>query len=356
MAQKADGMNYAPEGQKKAVVKPGEFVFAAIGLDHGHINGMCNGLTESGATLKWVYDPDPAKVAHFIKRYPDAKVAENADVIYNDSEVKLVASAAVPSDRCPIGIKAMESGKDYFVDKAPLISLEQLADAKKTVAKTGRIYSAYYSERLHVEAAYMADALIKEGKIGRVINMIGAGPHRIGGPRPDWFYTRANYGGILIDIGSHQIDQFLYFTGAKDAKLTSARIANYNNKDHPEFDDFGDASFVADNGATGYFRVDWFTPSGLGTWGDGRLIIVGTEGYIELRKYIDVARSPGGDNVYLVNGDGEQYFNARGIGCPFFGKLILDCLNRTDNAMNQEHMFKAAELCVLAQMNAIKVE
>lgn len=357
MVQKSDGMNYAPEGKKKAVCAPGEFVFAAMGLDHGHISGMCNGLTEAGAILKWVYDPDPAKVAQLLKRYPTAKAADNADVIYNDKEIQLVATAAIPSDRCGIGLKAMDAGKDFFTDKAPLISMEQLDAAKAKVKETGKKYAVYYSERLHVEASTLAETLIAEGKIGRVINVVGTGPHRIGGPRPDWFYRRANYGGILIDIGSHQIEQFLFYTGAKNAKLNSARIANYNNKQHPEFDDFGDASFTADNGATGYFRVDWFTPSGLGTWGDGRLFIMGTDGYIELRKYIDVAKNKAGDNLYLVNGDGEQYINAKGtVGCPYFGRLILDCLNRTENAMTQEHAFKAAELCVIAQTNAIKAE
>ncbi|HBG76731.1 MAG TPA: oxidoreductase, partial [Clostridiales bacterium] len=64
-----DGMNYAPKGKPNPVVKKGEFVFAAIGLDHGHIRGMTNGLLEAGATLKWVYDPDPKKAESFRKAY-----------------------------------------------------------------------------------------------------------------------------------------------------------------------------------------------------------------------------------------------------------------------------------------------
>ena len=65
--QKADGMNYAPKGKPAPVVKPGEFKIAAIALDHGHIYGMCNGLTEAGAEIKWVYDPDEEKVKNFIQ-------------------------------------------------------------------------------------------------------------------------------------------------------------------------------------------------------------------------------------------------------------------------------------------------
>ena len=123
---------------------------------------------------------------------------------------------------------------------------------------------------------------------------------------------RKKYGGILCDIGSHQIEQFLFYTGAKDAKILNAKIANYNHPEYPELDDFGDATLVADNGATGYFRVDWFTPDGLSTWGDGRTFILGTEGYIELRKYVDVARSQEENNLYWVNKESEHYVNCTG--------------------------------------------
>jgi predicted dehydrogenase len=338
-------------------VKDGEFKIAAVGLDHGHIYGMCNGLTEAGATLKWVWDPDEKKVEAFRKVFPQAKAARSEEEVLGDSEVKLVAGAAVPSERCALGLRVMDAGKDYFTDKCPLTTLGQLEAAKAKAKATGLKYAVYYSERLHVESAVYAGELIKEGAIGRVINVVGLGPHREGTGRPDWFYDRERFGGILCDIGSHQIEQFLYYTGAKSAVIEKARVANYNHHDKKAFEDFGDCSILADNGASGYFRVDWFTPDGLGTWGDGRLLILGTDGYIELRKYIDVAREKSGDHVYLVNGSGEQHIPVSGkVGYPFFGGLILDCINRTENAMTQEHAFLAAELCVKAELAAEKLE
>ncbi len=356
--QKADGMNYAPEGKVSAVVGPGEFKFAAVALDHGHIFGMCNGLVEAGAELKWVYDPDPAKVKEFRGRFPDAKVARSEAEVLEDPEVKLVAAAAVPSERAPLGLRVMDAGKDYFTDKCPLTTLGQLAEVRAKTAETGLKYMVYYSERLHVEAAVYAGQLVKQGAIGRVVQTLGMGPHRIRlETRPDWFFIKKYYGGILTDIGSHQIEQFLYYTGAQDATVLSAKVANYKFKDYPELEDFGDASLLADNGATGYFRCDWFTPDGLGTWGDGRTFLLGTEGYIEMRKYIDITRDPEGDHVYMVNHEGEHRFDVHGkIGFPYFGELILDCINRTDKAMTQEHALKAAELCVKCEMQAVKVE
>ena len=358
MTQKMDGMTYAPKGKAEPVVGPGEFVFAATALEHGHIFGMCNGLTEAGGTLKWVYDADPAKVEAFRGRFPDVQVARSEDEILSDPEVRLVAAADVPADRCATGLRVMDAGKDYFTDKAPLTSLSQLAAARAKVAETGKKYAVYYSERLHVEAAVHAGELVHGGAIGRVIQVLGTGPHRISLPtRPEWFFQKARYGGILIDIGSHQIEQFLYYSGAKDATVQAAKVGNFKFKDYPELEDYGDATLIGDNGAMNYFRVDWFTPDGLGTWGDGRTFILGTDGYIEMRKYIDVARERQGDHLFLVNHEGEQHMNLHGkVGYPFFGQLILDCLNRTEEAMTQEHAFKAAELCVKCQMVAVKVE
>jgi predicted dehydrogenase len=352
-------MSYAPKGKPNPVVKPGEFEFSAVALDHGHIYGMCNGLVEAGATLRYVYDPDPAKVAAFKKAFPDAIAAESEERVLLDSRTRLVASAAVTSKRCALGIRAMDAGKDYFTDKAPLTTLEQLADAKAAVARTGRKYNVYYSERLHVEGAIFAGQLIEQGAIGKVVQVIGLGPHRLSAKgRPDWFFIKEYYGGILCDIGSHQIDQFLFYSGAKDARVVYSRVANYAHPEYPELDDFGEAALLADNGVSNYFRVDWFTPDGLGTWGDGRLTILGTEGFIEARKYHNIASgAPGGNHVYWANGEGEYYLDATGkVGYPYFGQLILDCLNRTENAMTQAHAFKAAELCVKAQLGADTVK
>lgn len=357
--QISDGMNYAPKGKPSPVVKPGEFLFSAAHLDHGHIYGMVGALIEAGGTLKSVYDPEPERLAKFLKAYPQAVAAPSEEALLEDPETVLVAGAHITSERGPFGCRVMAAGKDYFTDKAPFTTLEQLAQARAVSARTGRKYMVYYSERLHVEGAVLAGYLIRQGEIGKVIHVEGLGPHRLGASgRPAWFFQKEKYGGILCDIGSHQIEQYLFYAGEEDARVACSRIGNYAHPDYPELDDFGDCSLVGAGGTTNYFRVDWFTPDGLSTWGDGRTLILGTEGYIELRKYVDIASGrPGGDHVYLVNGEGEKYINAHGAtGYPFFGQLILDCLERTEKAMTQAHAFKAAELCLLAQAKAERVK
>ncbi|SNU02726.1 Predicted dehydrogenase [Ruaniaceae bacterium KH17] len=353
--QSSDGAMYAPQPMPQPVVNPGEFVIGATHLDHGHIFGMCQGLVGAGATLKWVYDPDPSRVAAFRQAFPGVRVARSEEEVLDDPEVKLVAGAAVTNERAPLGLRVIEAGKDYFSDKAPLTTLDQLEAVREATARTGLKYAVYYSERIHVEAAVLAGQLVEQGAIGKVLQFIGLGPHRLNAPsRPDWFFRKELYGGILCDIGSHNFEQMLYYTGSSDATITASTIANYAHPEWPELDDFGDAHIVTDNGATGYCRVDWFTPDGLNTWGDGRTFLLGTDGYIELRKYVNIATNDGPDHVFLVDGNGEHHIRAHGqVGYPFFGELILDCLHRTENAMTQAHALKAAELSVVAQRRAV---
>jgi len=190
------------------------------------------------------------------------------------------------------------------------------------------------------------------------VQVLCVAPHRLNAPsRPDWFFKKEYTGGILTDIGSHQIEQFLFYSGAKHATVSSSHIGNYNNPNYPEFEDFGDATLVGDNGAMHYFRVDWYTPNSLGVWGDGRLFILGTDGYIELRKYTNVGVENISDNVFIVTHKSEQALNVSGkVGFPFFGEMVLDCLNNTEIAMTQEHIWKASELCLAAQAKATVIK
>lgn len=356
--QRSDGMNYAPQGKPNPVVRAGEFTFAATALDHGHIYGQCRGLVEAGAELRYVFDPDPQKVEAFRATFPQAAPLRSEAELLERNDIQLVAAAAIPNERGPLGCRVMESGKDYFTDKTPFTRLDQLAAARVTARETGRKYMVYFSERIHVECAEFAGQLVRDGVIGRVVQVIGFGPHRLNAAsRPAWFFEKEKYGGILCDIGSHQVEQFLTYAGAKEARVTNAAVANFNNQQHPELEDFGEANLIAENGATNYIRVDWLTPDGLRTWGDGRTFILGTKGYIELRKYINVGAENSGDHLFLVTEQGEQHLELTGkVGYPFFGQFILDCLNRTEKAMTQEHAFKAAELCLLAQEKATRIE
>jgi len=325
---------------------------AAIGLNHGHIYGQVNLLLRAGAELVSFFATEPELIAQFAQTYPQARLASSAQEILEDDSIHLIASAAIANERAPLGIAAMRHGKDFMSDKPGFTTLEQLAEARRVQAETRRIYSICYSERFESPATVKAGELVQSGAIGRVVQTIGLGPHRVGLPnRPDWFFRRAQYGGILTDIGSHQVDQFLFFTNSRTADVVAAQVANYHHPDYPELEDFGDLVLRGDGG-TGYIRVDWLTPRGLATWGDGRLTILGTDGYIELRKYIDIAGRPGGNHLFLVEQKQTHYIDCGDVALPYGAQLVSDVLNRTETAMTQEHCFLASELALQAEAQA----
>jgi predicted dehydrogenase len=327
--------------------------FAVIGLDHYHIMSMTAAVQRGGGELVCFHATDPKQIADFRKQFGDVRLARGEDEILQDKSIQLVAAAPIPDQRTPLGLRVMAAGKDYLSDKPGIITLEQLARVREAVKQTGRKYAIMYSERLEVPAAVKAGELVKTGAIGKVVQTVNLAPHRIGAGRPDWFWDKARYGGILTDIGSHQADQFLFYTGSRTAKVVASQTGNFNNTDHPKFEDFGDMTAVGDGG-TGYVRVDWFTPDGLGVWGDGRLFLLGTEGYIELRKYIDPTGRPGGNHLLIVDKKQARYIDCSQVVLPFGPQFVTDIVERTSIAQDQDHALLAAELVLTAQKNATR--
>ncbi len=326
--------------------------FAVISVNHSHIYGMVEAVRRGGGALVSYYAPEADLAAEFGRRYPQAKLARAENEILEDSSIQLVLSSGIPDQRAPLGIGVMQHGKDYLADKPGITTLEQLAEVRRVQAQTGRIFSIMYSERLENHATVKAGELVKAGAIGRVVQTVGLGPHRMNvKQRPGWFFDRKRYGGILCDIASHQADQFLFFTGSKQAEVAFSQVGNVHHPQYPAFEDFGDLVLRGDGG-TGYIRVDWFTPDGLPTWGDCRLTILGTEGFIEVRKNVDIAGRPGGSHLFLVDNKETRYIDCANQKLPFGEQFVHDILNRTETAMSQEHCFLAMELVLVAQKNA----
>lgn len=189
--------------------------FAAFGLDHRHIFHMVGGLLVAGVACAG-YCPrtsDGRVLAGFRERFPDLAEADR-EALLDDPSVDILVTAAVPRDRAGLAVEAMRRGKDVMADKPGVTSFEDLASVETAVRDTGRIFSICFSERFVVPSTIVADKLIADGALGRVVHTTGLGPHRLNRAiRPDWFFDRTAYGGILNDIASHQIDQFLHFTG-----------------------------------------------------------------------------------------------------------------------------------------------
>jgi predicted dehydrogenase len=347
----SDGASYAPKSSSKPVVEDSEFCFAVAYMDHGHIFGQTNGLLEAGGTLVAAFEPSEKRRAEFASRYADVPFVNDFSELLGDPRIKLIVSAAIPNRRSEIGLQVMAAGKDYFTDKSPFTTLAQLEAVREACQQSGQKYWVYYAERLHNEAAWHAGELIKDGAIGDVLHVTNLAPHRLAKEsRPDWFFDKEQYGGIITDIGSHQAEQFLAYSGCETARVTHARVANLNNPDKPGLEDFGEFNLVAESGAAFYSRVDWFTPEGSPVWGDGRSFIVGSKGSLEVRKYCDAGRTAPASLIVLTDDQRNEVIDCSNrVGFPFFGQLILDSLNRTEAAMTQAHIFKAAELSLKAQ-------
>lgn len=329
--------------------------FAVIGVNHGHIYGQVNLLLRAGARFVSFYASEPDLAETFAAHFPQARRAASAEQILEDDSVQLVVSAAIPAERAALGVRVMRHGKDFMSDKPGFTTLEHLAQAREVQQETGRIYSICFSEHFETASTVKAGELVHSGAIGRVVQTLGLGPHQINlSVRPAWFYQRARYGGILADIGSHQVEQFLFFTGSTEAEVVSAQVANYKHPQHPELEDYGEMT-LRGNGGHGYVRVDWYTPDGLGVWGDGRLVILGTEGYIELRKYVDVAGRSGGDHLFLVDAHGTRHIDCSGGDLPYGRQLLHDILHRTETAMPQARCFLASELALQAEARAARL-
>ncbi len=341
--------------------------FAVCGMSHDHIYGMIGAIQRGGGVMVAAYGAEPDKVATFKSRFPDVKMVASEEEILHEPSIQLVLSSKVPNERAALGVKVMKAGKDFLSDKPGMTTLEQLAEVRKTMAETGRFYAILYSERLEVKAAVKAGELVHAGAIGKVIQTINIAPHQIqqagngdnggAGARPEWFWHPEQYGGILCDIGSHQVDQFLFYTGSTTAEIGESQVSNVRHPQHPQFQDFGDMVLRGDRGF-GYVRLDWFTPDGLGTWGDGRLFILGTEGYIEVRKYVDVGVKKAGNNLFIVDAKSQKYIDCNNVVLPFGPQFVADVVNRTHTAQDPVQTLLAAELVIKAQMKAkmVKIE
>ncbi|HEV2560386.1 MAG TPA: Gfo/Idh/MocA family oxidoreductase [Microvirga sp.] len=327
--------------------------FAIVGLDHRHVYHLAGGLIEAGATCAG-YDPqtsDPRVLEGFQSRFPDLTPVPR-EALLDDPSIDVICSAAVPDERAGLAIEAMRRGKHVMVDKPGITTLEQWEAVRAAVRETGRIFSICFSERFVVPAMEVATRLVRDGAVGQVIQTVGLGPHRLNQAiRPGWFFDARRYGGILVDIASHQIDQFLVLTGSSHAEITMSAVGHFGRTTRPDFQDFGEIALRSES-ASGYIRVDWFTPDGLPTWGDGRLFVLGTEGTIEVRKYLDVAGRTGPDHLFLTDRTGVHYIDCSSEKLTYFRNFLADVRDGSQTAMPQEHVFTVSRLAIEAQARA----
>lgn len=331
--------------------------FAVIGLDHRHVYELTQHLIEAGMTCAgwWNVTTNPHVLEGFRKRFPHLPETAERDRLMDDATIGLIVTAAIPSERAALAIEAMRRGKDVLCDKPGITTAADLAAVQSAVAETGRKFMVVFGERFQSRASARARELVQAGAIGRLVSTTTMAPHRLNrATRPDWFWRARTNGSILVDIGCHQIDAFLHLTGRENAEIVHAAIASRapERTPVPDFQDWGEM-ILKNDVATGTMQMHWFTPDGLADWGDGRAFIVGTEGFIELRKNLDLAGRPGGQHLFLVTNAGTTHIPCADLPLTTFHAFAADLRDRTETAMTQAHCFAVCRLALEAEARAM---
>ena len=336
--------------------------FAVIGIDHRHVYELTQHLIDAGLDCAgwWNVTTNPHVLEGFRKRFPHLPEMAERDRLLDDTSISLIVTAAIPNERAALAIEAMRRGKDVLADKPGITTRADLAAVQAAVAETGRKFTVAFGDRWGSPASARARELVQAGAIGRLVSTTGMSPHRLNrATRPDWFWHARSNGSILVDIGSHQIDGFLHLTGREDAEIVHAAIrvvaperTPVPDFQAPSFQDWGEM-ILRNDVATATMQMHWFTPDGLADWGDGRSFIVGTAGYIELRKNLDLAGRPGGQHLFLVTNTKTEHIACEGQPVGTFSAFAADLRDRTENAMSQSHCFTVCRLALAAEEKAL---
>jgi predicted dehydrogenase len=314
---------------------------------------MAEDMAGAGGVLKgWWTRREPEPVSGTLQSLPTALRRDDYRALLDDPAIDLVLIGAMPGERADLAVEALGAGKDVVADKPGATTLEDLERVRQAATAAGRFWSVNFSERYNIRAAAKATEIIRSGAIGEVIHTIGLGPHRgLLSTRHDWFFDRELSGGILCDIASHQIDNFIHFTQAQHPRLVSSSVGNFTRPDLPQFEDFGDVLLQSER-ATGYARVDWLTPDAQPYSSDSRLTILGSRGTIEIRKYVDIGGQPGGNHLFVVHGAVCDRIDCSAVPLRHFEEIARDVRERSSTAETPGHSFVVTQLAIRAEQSA----
>jgi predicted dehydrogenase len=328
---------------------------ALVGADHNHLYEIVDRLAKAGAEAV-AHTPEGQFAEHYAT-WQTGSVEMTEEAILADDSIDLIVTAAIPNRRADIALAAIAAGKHVVSDKPGLTTMTQLDAIRAAVAgRPGRPWTVLFTERFENRAINEAVRLATTGAVGRVVHVVGAGPHTMWAKhRPDWFWDPDATGGILVDIGSHQVDQLLAITGASaaDVSVVASAVGNVASPEHPAMQDVGSMTLLA-QGVVGDHRLDYLTAKGLGTWGDCRLTIVGTEGTIEARANVDIAGHEGAEHLIVVDADGTRRVDVSGVVVEWGEQYLADLAAGGERLMTQQHAIDVTDICLRAQSAATR--
>ncbi|MFZ4519765.1 MAG: Gfo/Idh/MocA family protein [Microthrixaceae bacterium] len=321
-----------------------------VGIEHLHLFELVGGLLDAGAELRCHAGEGDSLLDTFEAWQPSSRRCRAEDVLA-DPSVDLVVVAGVPRDRAAVALAALVSGRAVLSDKPGATTPAQLDELRAAADAGGGRWWVLFSERFGVPAVEEAVRLARVGAVGEVVHVQGAAPHRGSlGLRPDWFFDRDRTGGILVDLGSHQADQFLAVTGAGErgvpVEVVSAATGNVAAPAYPGFEDVGEMVLAAGS-VRGHHRVDYLEADGFPTWGDVRLVVTGTAGRLEVRTEVAEDGTAGSVGLWCCDHDGIRRTEVAG-SADWAERLLADLADGGERLMTRDHPFLVTELTLRA--------
>lgn len=319
-----------------------------VGLEHLHVLELVDELCAAGATVVAHTDGDSLSSA-FAGWQSGSRPTDRSGVL-SDPDVDLVVVAGVPADRADDSVAALESGRPVLSDKPGVTTTDQLERVRAAVDASQRRWWVLFSERFGVPAVRRAVELARSGAIGRVVGVQGSAPHRAAfESRPGWFADPARAGTLLVDLATHQVDQFVALTG-DDVRVVHAAAGNVASPGFPAVHDVAELVLVG-GGARGFHRVDFLEADGFPAWGDVRLVVTGTEGRLEVRTPVtDGVAGPA--ELWIT--DHESHRRAELPTRPTWAEeLLADLGDGGERLMPREHPFTVARVVLDAEACAV---
>lgn len=259
---------------------------AIAGLDHFHIHGFLKeALAIKETELVGLYDSVPEVLKKSVETY-EVKGYDNLEEMLDKSGADVIVTASVNNEKADIIVKSLERGFPVIADKPLVTTTDDYFRVKHVYEKikNAKLYMML-TERFN-PPVYTAKKYIEEGKIGKIVNMISIRPHKLNyETRPSWFFKKDLYGGLMNDLGVHDMDIFRWFADCEIVKIQSCFQGNIGYPELAEFSDHSEASVLMADDSTAYVRLDWLTPKAYPTHGDCRFIVIGTTGQLEIFTY-----------------------------------------------------------------------
>ena len=259
-----------------------EIKIAMAGLAHGHgIAFLDSALKFDGVSVVGFYDDENPLSAQEASKTFNAPVYNDLDELLQKSGANTLLTAAINSSKADIIVKAVEAGLHIISDKPLVTKMDDLNRITDALEKNKNVKLYLMLSERYSPVLVTTKNLIDAGEIGQVVNIINMRPHRLRPQgRPAWMFDSKQYGGILNDIGVHDIDIAVWLSGCEVDKILAASVSNKRFNEFDDFDDNGEAMLRLKNGCIVFILESWLTPEKYPHHGEMKFIVHGTKGQI----------------------------------------------------------------------------